>query len=102
MNKIANVGEKLTPGAMLEFKVYLPDLVDEGDNKLTFRLAIITEENSREQKANYYGYVCVEDNNLYTSSIYSGGQTGVGVNLYDIQKLNDKNSYCKREFIKFL
>ena len=95
-----NKEKKLEAGAMLEFVIYDP--MQKQGKKLTFHLAIIAEENSREQKINYYGYVCVEDNNLYTSQIYSGGQTGSGVDLSNIQKFNDKDSYCKREFVKFL
>lgn len=98
--KIINENEKLKPGVMLQFVIYDP--IQKQGKKLTFHLAIIAEENSREQKVNYYGYVCVEDNNLYTSQIYSGGQTGSGVDLSNIQKFDNKDSYCKREFVKFL
>lgn len=89
--------EKLKEGVILEFQVFSSE-----QSTYNFRLGIIRETNYSKIE-DYYAYICKEDSNLYIVVVYSGGQTGAGINLEDIKKFDDVTYLNhKVELVKFL
>lgn len=103
MNRRIN-DEQLEEGVLTEFQIYMPAITTISNiptmkKTLTFRLAKVSRVNYKNELDFIYAYVCLENHNLYTSSIYSGGQTGGGSSPRDIRNFSEDTNYQFVEFI---